>query len=152
MRFRNETFYGVVDGTLGSVTGMLDIDPDATRLNSLRISVAADELSTGSLLEDRVLRSAAMLDTGAYPTMVFQAGPVAAAARVGSSITGDLSLRDARGKLTVAVTEVEHVADDLRVRATGGFSRSAFGITAFEGLSQDRVDLEIDLRLRRAGP
>jgi polyisoprenoid-binding protein YceI len=125
------------------------------------VEVHASGARTGLFLATEALKSAEVLDTNRFPLIRFASTSVqlSQSGRLsdGARITGDLTIRGATRPVSLEAQILRPpgtAADDLR-RLTeslrGGLSRSAWGITGYPGLVDDRISLDIRAVIRAAG-
>lgn len=140
-------------GTMPVARADLRIDPNDLGSSQVAVDVSADQARTGMFVATEALKSPGVLDTARFPLIRFTSRVVQLApdGRLsnGARITGDLTLRDVTQPVTLDAQLFRPpgtAPDDLRhltVELTGSVSRSAFGASAYAGLVDDTVGLDI---------
>lgn len=140
VRFRTTHLFGLgkVDGTFGVRSGTVEV---AEPLSGSRVRAEVDAASfhTGSAQRDRTVRSATFLDTDRYPVLTFVSERID-----GGSITGQLTVREVTGPVTLTVQESGSTADGFRVVATTRVDRLEFGVTGSRGMTGRYLDLTVE--------
>ena len=139
------TFYG----RFNDITGTLHLDPANPAASALQVTLPADSISTPVPELDQRLKSPAWLDVAKFPTIRFVTTAITRTGRDSASITGNLTLHGITRPVTLAATfngaginPVDHKYT-VGFQLTGMMRRSAFGISAYEPLIGDELQLTI---------
>lgn len=148
-----------VRGTLGKVTGTLNLDEQDVTKSSVEATVDATTIDTREPKRDGHLKSPDFFDVAKYPTITFKSKKVTVAADKKYQVTGDLTLH---GVTKEVVLDVEGspvgFKDPMGNMKLGGvahtkLNRQDFGIKwnkALDGggvVVGDDVDVTIDVEL-----
>jgi len=123
-----------VTGTLGKVTGTVDVDEKDLTKSVVDVSIAV-EPNTQEEKRDKHLKSPDFFDVDRFPTAKFKSKKIAKAGKDKFKVTGDLTLRDVTKETVFEVTltpPMEHAFTKLPVRgvvATGKINRQDYGLT-----------------------
>lgn len=142
-------------GTMPVAAADLVIDFDNPSRSRVDITVAAGRARTGFVLATDALKSASVLDTARFPYIRFKSTSVRRKG-AGASITGDLTIRDVTGTLTLDARiyrqRATAVGDrrSLSILLTGVVDRRIFGATGYADLVDPMIELRILARVIRA--
>ena len=138
-----------VRGTVPVLQGTVTAEPDG-RVAGLRAVVDATGVDTRNARRDRDLRGPGLLGVGQAPTWSFVSDGVEPDGE-GWRVTGVLTVRRAC-PVVLLVGPPEPLPDGgLRVRATTSLDRRDAGVQAPRLLVGRRVEVELDVVLRREG-
>ena len=148
-----------VRGTLGKVTGTLNLDEQDITKSSVEATVDATTIDTREPKRDGHLKSPDFFDVAKYPTITFKSKKVAVAADKKYQVTGDLTMHGVTKEVLLDV-EGSPVGskDPMGNTKLGGvahtkLNRQDFGINwnkALDGggvVVGDEVDVTIDVEL-----
>jgi polyisoprenoid-binding protein YceI len=135
---------------LGPVRGRFDLRDGEIRVtdpvheSSARAKISAASFRTGNASRDSAVRSARLLDTGAYPDITFISRRLDHAG--GPWILhGLLSVRGKAHPVELLIEEAQPTGQDLRLRASVRLDRYDFGITKARGLAARHLGLRLDI-------
>ncbi|MGC4808713.1 YceI family protein [Micromonospora sp. DT233] len=140
VRFRTTHMFGLgkVTGTFAVRSGTVEVvEPLAA--SSVRAEIDAASFHTGTAARDRTVRSATFLDTDHHPTITFVSAGID-----GTNLTGQLTVREVTGPVTLAVQESANTTDGFRVVATTRIDRLEFGVTGSRGMTGRYLDLTVE--------
>lgn len=160
---RHLTIADVV-GTLGDVTGTVDLDEANPAASKVVVSIETGAVDTRNKKRDAHLRSKEFLDTRKFPAITFESTKVEKAGE-GFKVTGDLTIRGVTRSVTLDVTLSGPVKNPFDrsttrgVKATTALKREDFGLawnaTLEKGFvvdSEVRVTIDAELRRREEVP
>lgn len=124
-----------------------DVTVDLANVSAseVRVRIATEFARAGGAFATMAMRSPDLLHTGAYPYAEFISHTVSRSA-TGARILGDLTLR---GQTRPIVLEAKFMREadapldnsKLVLRIEGGVNRSDYGVTGFQKLVGDRINL-----------
>jgi polyisoprenoid-binding protein YceI len=148
-RFTARTLAGLVKvpGRFRTLAGTMSLDERGT---SGRLVIDAASVDTGNRLRDRHLRSSDFLAAAAHPELRYE---VDSLTHDGErlSIGGDLVIAGARTRLPLTAELRHHDDGVIELACRTQVDRCALGVSGARGIVPRTVDLDIALRLRRAG-
>jgi polyisoprenoid-binding protein YceI len=148
-----------VRGTLGKITGTLNLDEQDITKSAVEATVDATTIDTREPKRDAHLKSADFFDAATFPTITFKSKKVTVAGDRKYQVTGDLTMH---GVTKEVVLDVEGspvgLKDPMGNLKLGGaahtkLNRKDFGINWSKSLDgggvvvSDEVDVTIDLEL-----
>ena len=139
------TWYGDFSGA----TGTLTLDPSNAAADALDVSIPVASVATTNTTLDGELKSAAWLDAGAFPAILFHSTKVVQTSPDTATVTGDLTLHGVTRPVTLQATFKGAGVNPLSKGYTVGFEvrgrlkRSDFGVKTYVPLIGDDVDLII---------
>lgn len=139
------TFYG----QFNNVSGTLTLMPNQSSASSLDVSLPVASVFTSSDKLSAELRGPDWLDAARFPQARFQSTSVTPTGPGSAVIAGNLTLHGVTKPLSLNAKFVgtgRNPLDSSRnvgFSATGGFSRSSFGVDKYVPLIGDRVELTI---------
>lgn len=148
--FRIDNFgYATSVGTFRGIDGGFVFDPKNPEKGSVVASVPADDVDTGSVMLNSVLRSERFFDSGRFPAIGFTGSAIRKTGDNTGQIRGKLTIRGVTRPLVLDVLFNKagpHPVTRKRMAgfsATGSLRRSDFGMTL--GLPEigDEIALEI---------
>jgi polyisoprenoid-binding protein YceI len=128
VRLRSRHLWGLVPvkGVFGEITGAGTVSPAGEVSGTVR--VAAASIDTKMKKRDAHLRSAAFLDSAAYPHITFRAGQITASPEA-VIVSGVLTVRDVDRPLSLPAAVSGINTDEVRLDAEFHVNRADFGIT-----------------------
>jgi polyisoprenoid-binding protein YceI len=134
---------GTVRGTFALRDGLICVT-DPVESSWARARVDAGSFSTGHAGRDRNVRSPRLLDVQAHPDITF------VSERLFSAdgrwiLAGSLSVRDTAAAVQLRVEDVRSDGPSLRIVASAGIDRYAFGITRYRGLAARHLTVRLNL-------
>jgi len=145
-----------VRGTFTKLSGSAQYDPANAKNDSVEVTIDTASVDTRVEMSDNDLRSDHFFDVQKYPTMTFRSTKVESAGTDKLKITGDLTIRGITKPVVLAVDGPSKPVDDGRghlhmgVSATGSVNRTDFGMTGYQGMVGNDVQLTIDAELVQA--
>jgi polyisoprenoid-binding protein YceI len=151
-----------VRGTLGKVTGTLNLDETDPTKSTVSASIDAAGIDTREPKRDEHLRSPDFLDVTKYPTITFESTKVEQISKDRFKVTGDLTLRGVKKPVILEVHGAPTPMQDpfgntkLGGTATTTINRQDYGVAWSKKLDAggvvvgDDVDITIDLELIKA--
>lgn len=145
-----------VRGTFTKLSGSAQYDPASAKNDSVDVTIDTASVDTRVEMRDNDLRSDHFFDVQKYPTMTFRSTRVESAGTDKLKITGDLTIRGITKPVILAVDGPSKPVDDGRghlhmgVSATGSVNRTDFGMTGYQGMVGNDVQLTIDAELVQA--
>ena len=145
-----------VRGTFTKLAGSAQYDPASAKGDSVEVTIDTASVDTRVEMRDNDLRSDHFFDVQKYPTMTFRSTKVESAGTDKLKITGDLTIRGITKPVVLAVDGPSKPVDDGRghlhmgVSATGSVNRTDFGMTGYQGMVGNDVQLTIDAELVQA--
>jgi polyisoprenoid-binding protein YceI len=148
-----------VRGTLGKVTGVVNLDEADLTKSSVDASVDATTIDTREPKRDGHLKSPDFFDVAKYPTIAFKSKQVAKVSDTKFQVTGDLTIHGVTKEVVLAVEGLPKAFKDpmgnmrLGGVATTKLNRKDFGIQWNKTLDSgglmvsDDVDVTIDVEL-----
>jgi polyisoprenoid-binding protein YceI len=154
-----------VRGTLGPVSGTVEIDDRNPTRSRVAVSIDARAIDSKDPKRDEHLRSADFLDVAHFPAVTFRSTEVHPTAPAGSlAVTGELSIRGVSRPVTLTVDPLPSAIQDPWGNTKRGavartsLSRKDWGLVWNLALETggvvvgDRVDIEIEVELVRRDP
>jgi len=145
-----------VRGTFTKLSGSAHYDPADKKNNSVEVAIETASVDTRVEMRDNDLRSDHFFEVQKYPTMTFRSTKVESGAADKLRITGDLTIRGITKAITLDVEGPSKPVNDgqghlhMGVSATGTLNRTDFGITGYQGVVGNEVQLTIDAELVQA--
>jgi polyisoprenoid-binding protein YceI len=131
-----------VHGTFRLAAGEVHIAPDPGQ-SSVRLTIDARSFSSGLGMRDVDVMSAALLDSSAYPEIVFSGrGPRPDGA--GWLLAGEVTAHGVTAPVEIRITLAAAGEGVARFRAVARLERTRFGITKKKGMVGTTVDLTVD--------
>jgi polyisoprenoid-binding protein YceI len=148
-----------VNGTLGDVTGTVELDAADLARSSVEVRIDARALDTRNLKRDAHLRSKDFFDVRKFPALTFKSTKVEKDGD-GLKVTGELTIRGVTQTVELQAKVSEPVVNPFDkevtrgVKATAVLKRSAFGLSWNAAVEKgfvvdDEVRVTIDAELRR---
>ena len=148
-----------VRGTLGPVTGTVNLDEADPTKSSVEANVGANGIDTREPKRDAHLKSPDFFDVAKYPTITFKSKKVSKLSDTRFQVTGDLSMHGVTREVVLDVEGAPKPFKDpmgnlkLGGSATTKLNRKDFGIEwnkTMDGggmVVSDNVDVTIDIEL-----
>ena len=148
-----------VRGTMGKVTGSLNLDDQDATKSTLEATVDATGIDTREAKRDAHLRSPEFLDTAQYPAITFKSTKITKVANDHYKVDGDLTIRGVTKPVTLDVEgSPTPLKDPFGNTKIGGvaktkFNRKDFGVNWSKTMDNgglvvgDDVDVTIDVEL-----
>jgi polyisoprenoid-binding protein YceI len=148
-RFTARTLAGLVKvpGRFRTLTGTMSLDEQGT---SGTLVIDAASIDTGNRLRDRHLRSSDFFAAEKHPELRYEAESFAHDGER-LSIDGDLVIAGARTRLPLAAELRHRDNHEIELACRARVDRFAVGVRGARGVVPRSVDLDVVLRLRRAG-
>lgn len=139
---------------LGAVRGRFELRDGEIRVtdpmpeSSARAVISAASFHTGNPGRDSAVRSARLLDTGAYPDITFISRRLE---QPGGRwvLHGLLSVCGKAHPVELLIEEAQPAGKDLRLRASVRIDRYDFGITKVKGLAARHLGFRLDIVAHR---
>jgi len=138
---------------LGSVHGSMSVAEGGIVVagsleeSSVQVTIDVASFATPNPKRDDKVRSSALLDATAHPTMSFRSDGVER--RDGAWVVhGRLTVRGTPAPVDLVVTDVVATPDGLTAAATGRVDRTAVGVTAMKGMVGRYLDLTVSVTAR----
>lgn len=135
-------------GLFAGATGALQLDPAKLRSAKLDVSIPVDSIITTVPMLTAQLKGGKWFDTTKFPTATFASTKVVPTVN-GATVTGNLTLHGVTRPVVLKVRFIGAGVNPLDKAYTVGFEatstikRSDFGITTYEPLVGDAVQLDI---------
>lgn len=139
------TYYG----RFNEMEGRLTLDADDAAQSAVAVSISAGSIDTPSDELDEKLKAASMFDAAAHPDILFASRRVIRSGERTATIEGALTIKGVTQLVALSAefvgSGVMPLTNDHRAgfRATGKFSRKAFGLDQWSGYVGDEVTLTI---------
>lgn len=139
------TYYGQFPGASGTLT----LDANAPAKSALDISIPVASVMTASPKLNEELAGPQWLDAGKFPTMTFHATKIVKTGAATADVTGDFTLHGVTRPVTLKATfhgagaHPMTKAYTVGFDATGHISRKEYGVSTFEPLLGDDVQLTL---------
>jgi polyisoprenoid-binding protein YceI len=148
-RFTARTLAGLVKvpGRFRTLTGTMTLDEQGP---SGTLVIDAASIDTGNRLRDRHLRSSDFFATEEHPEVRYELDSLAVAGEH-LSIDGELVIAGARTRLPVTAELRHHDDGSIGLACRTQVDRVVVGVSGASGVVPRTVDLDVALRLRRAG-
>lgn len=134
----------------------LELDGNNMAASSVRIEVDAASIDSGVVALDDELRGADFFDVANHPSITFVSSAYEETSENGGRLTGDLTVMGVTKTVTLDVI-INSAAMNRMVRkemigfaAAGVIKRSDFGLTAYDQLVSDELNLDIQIEFARA--
>lgn len=135
---------GTVHATFRINSGQFNIS-NPTTASTVTVSIDANSFTSGNTQRDKDVRSAALLDTAAYPEVIFASSNVSWA-RDHWLVDGHVTAHGATAPVEVIVDGITPKLQGIRVQARAKhLDRYAFGITRAKGMVGRYLDLNLDI-------
>ena len=135
---------GVVNATFRINSGEILV-ADQTTSSTVTVSIDADSFASRNMRRDSAVRSAALLDTAAYPDIKFSSHSLRSDAD-GWLLSGDVTAHSTSVPTEVVIVQVTHEPDGIRVHAhVQRMDRYAFGVTRSKGFVGRYLHLTFDI-------
>lgn len=153
-----------VNGTLGEVTGMVDLDEKDLAKSKVTVSIDVKGINTKQQKRDDHLRSKDFFEVEKFPTITFTSTKIEKGAGDKVKVTGDLKIKDVTKSVTLdgeLSAAVKNPFSGVEVRGFSGattINRKDFGLTwnvALEAggvLVGDEVKISVEAELNKEGP
>jgi polyisoprenoid-binding protein YceI len=153
-----------VRGTLGAITGTVQIDENDITRSHVKVSIDARGIDTREAKRDEHLRSGDFLDVANHPTITFTSNAVRSAKGGALDVTGDLTIRGITKPVTMIVEALPPAIKDpwgntkRGAVARASLNRKDFGLVWNMALETggvvvgDRIDIEIEVELLKRLP
>jgi len=138
---------GAVRGTFTLQAGEIHI-ADPLDESTAWAKIPAASFLTGNASRDSAVRSARLLDAGAYPDITFTSGPLERADGCWI-LHGLLSVRGAARPVDVLVEAAQSSGPALRLQASAHLDRYNFGVTRVKGLAARHLRCRLDVVAHR---
>lgn len=145
-----------VRGTFTKLGGTARYDAANPKNDSVEVTIDTASVDTRVEMRDNDLRSDHFFDVQKFPTMTFRSATIESAGTDKLKITGDLTIRGITKPVTLDVDGPSKPVNDgqghshMGVSATGTLNRSDFGMTGYQGMVGNEVQLTIDAELVQA--
>ncbi len=145
-----------VRGTFTKLSGTAHYDAAGAKNDSVEVTIETGSVDTRVEMRDNDLRSDHFFDVQKYPNMTFRSTKVESVGADKLKITGDLTIRGVSKPVTLDVEGPTKPIDDghghqhMGVSATGTVNRTDFGMTGYQGVVGNEVNLTIDAELVQA--
>jgi len=145
-----------VRGTFTKLSGSAHYDPADKKNNSVEVAIETASVDTRVEMRDNDLRSDHFFEVQKYPTMTFRSTKVESGGADNLRITGDLTIRGVTKAVTLDVEGPSKAVNDgqghlhMGISATGTLNRTDFGMTGYQGVVGNEVQLTIDAELVQA--
>lgn len=141
-----------VRGSLGTVSGSLNFDPENLAASSVEASIDVAGINTGVEDRDNHLRSADFFEVETYPNITFKSTNVELSGDDSAKITGDLTIRDVTKSVILDVEFIGQTTSpygDTRAgfESTTKIDREAFGLTWNQALEAGGVLVGKDIKI-----
>ena len=124
-----------VSGTLGEVSGKVEVDDKDVTKSKLDVSIDVKGLNTKQVKRDEHLRSKDFFEVEKFPTMTFKSTKIEKGEGNKLKITGDLKIKDVTKSVVLDSELTQEVANPFSKAKTRGFTgttainRKDFGLT-----------------------
>ncbi len=124
-----------VHGTLGAVTGKVDIDDKDISKSTFEASIDVKGINTRDAKRDDHLRSPEFFDAEKFPTVIFKSTKVAKGKGKALKVTGDLTIKGVTKSVILDTELSAETTNPFSKKKTRGFSgtttlnRKDFGLT-----------------------
>jgi polyisoprenoid-binding protein YceI len=142
-----------VRGTFTKLSGSAHYDPADAKNTSVEVSIETASVDTRVEMRDNDLRSDHFFEVQKYPTMTFRSAKVESGGADKLRITGDLTIRGVTKAVRLDGEGPSKPINDgqghlhMGVSATGTLNRTDFGMTGYQGVVGNDVQLTIDAEL-----
>jgi polyisoprenoid-binding protein YceI len=124
--------------------------------DSVEVTIETASVDTRVEMRDNDLRSDHFFDVQKYPAMTFRSTKIESLGTDKLKITGDLTIRGVSKTVSLDVEGPTKPIDDghghlhMGVSATGSLNRTDFGMTGYQGVVGNEINLTIDAELVQA--
>ncbi|HKP53956.1 MAG TPA: YceI family protein [Chloroflexia bacterium] len=132
-----------VHGTLGPVTGTLEIDEDNLANSRVHAEIDVTQLNTGNEDRDKHLRSEEFFDVEKYPTITFESTEIEWLRQNTYCLVGDLTVRGTTRKVELTM--------DFEGRGTDPWRNSRLGFSASTVINRKEFGLTWNVALETGG-
>lgn len=145
-----------VRGTFTKVSGNAHYNPADAKNSSVEVTIETASVDSRVEMRDNDLRSDHFFDAQKYPTITFRSTRVESSGADKLKITGDLTIRGVTKPVSLDVEGPSKPINDgqghlhMGVSATGTLNRMDFGMTGYQGVVGNEVQLTIDAELVQA--
>jgi polyisoprenoid-binding protein YceI len=145
-----------VRGAFTKVSGTAQYNAADPKNNSVEVTIDTASVDTRVEMRDNDLRSDHFFGVQKYPNMTFRSTKIESTAPGRLKISGDLTIRGTTKPITLDVEGPTKPFDDgnghlhMGVSGTGTLNRTDFGMTGYQGVVGNEVQLTIDAELIRA--
>ncbi len=145
-----------VRGAFTKLSGTAHHDTADPKNDSVEVMIDTASVDTRVEMRDNDLRSDHFFDVQKYPTMTFRSTKVESASPDKLRITGDLTIRGVTKPVTLDVEGPSKPLNDgqghlhMGVSASGTLNRTDFGMTGYQGVVGNDVQMTIDAELVQA--
>jgi polyisoprenoid-binding protein YceI len=145
-----------VRGSFTKLSGSAQYDPAAVKNDSVEVTIETGSVDTRVEMRDNDLRSDHFFDVQKYPAMTFRSTKIESLGADKLKITGDLTIRGVSKSVSLDVEGPTKPIDDghghlhMGVSATGTVDRTDFGMTGYQGVVGNEINLTIDAELVQA--
>ncbi|HYM76055.1 MAG TPA: YceI family protein [Candidatus Dormibacteraeota bacterium] len=147
-----------VRGTFTKLSGSAHYDPADVKNDSVEVTIETASVDTRVEMRDNDLRSDHFFDVQKYSAMTFRSTKIESLGADKLKITGDLTIRGVSKSVSLDVEGPTKPIDDghghlhMGVSATGTLNRTDFGMTGYQGVVGNEINLTIDAELVQATP
>lgn len=135
---------GKVKGTFGLESASVVV-AEPVNESTVRASIDAAGVDTGTARRDKDIRSAKFLDTERHPTIVFESTGVARGEGGTWLIQGLLTVRGHQEPIELTVDALTVTGGSLRISASTTIDRYAHRVTAAKGMAARRLQLSLNV-------
>jgi polyisoprenoid-binding protein YceI len=145
-----------VRGTFTKLSGSAHYDPATAKDDSVEVTIETGSVDTRVEMRDNDLRSDHFFDVQKYPAMTFRSTKIESFGADKLKITGDLTIRGVSKSVSLDVEGPTKPIDDghghlhMGVSATGTLNRTDFGMSGYQGVVGNEINLTIDAELVQA--
>jgi len=122
-------------------SGQIDVDPAVPRA-TVTAAISAASFSTDNSRRDSDVRSSRFLHADAYPELSYRAATLSQD-NDRWTLTGELTVRDATGPVTLEIDSFQVTGQGFRAHATTRIDRAAFGLTTAQWMGGRIFDIEL---------
>jgi polyisoprenoid-binding protein YceI len=145
-----------VRGTFTKLSGTAQYDPADAKKDSVEVTIEPASVDTRVEMRDNDLRSDHFFDVQKYPIMTFRSTKVESTGPDKLKVTGDLTIRGVTKPVTLEVEGPSKPINDghghlhMGISGSGTLNRTDFGMTGYQGVVGNEVQLTIDAELVQA--
>jgi polyisoprenoid-binding protein YceI len=145
-----------VRGTFTKLSGSAHYDTADAKNDSVEVTIEPASVHTRVEMRDNDLRSDHFFEVQKYPTMTFRSTKIESGGADKLKIIGDLTIRGVTKPVTLAVEGPSKPINDgqghlhMGVSASGTLNRTDFGMTGYQGVVGNEIQLTIDAELVQA--
>jgi polyisoprenoid-binding protein YceI len=148
----------VVTGTMPVAGAALLLDFDRVANSTINVTLDPSSAQTGLIFATEALKAENLLNTAAYPQIVFvSTGVTAGADSTQAEVDGQVTIRGVTRPLRLHAQLYRQAGtiagniDKLSLLLTGTLNRNDFGASGYPGLVSDQVKLQITAQIDRGG-